>query len=387
MSTQQDIYAAGSESRPPMLNKENYVPWPSRLFRYTKSRPNGKLIHNSILNGPYVRRMIPEPGDANREVTVTETFHVQTDDGLSDKELKQIKADDQAIQTILIILYDGNDKNAVQLQDAIRIANNLMDQMKGYARSAENKRRLDNNPRHNHGQQPDFKRQNVRGWNVARAYTARNNKKKGDCMIAVALNTQRAPVRNQSGVVCYECGRPRHYRKNFPKLRNQNRGNKTRNKTRSNKATTKDYAIGGGGANHDSNVVTGMFLLNNCYACMLFDSGADRSFVSSTFSTFLDVAPPTLDTSYTVEIADGRILETNVVFRRCTLGLLGIYQESKFRDLSCPKIKVKIHEKCKVIKLRGQICQFCRVSSQGPILPKAQSFIIKGCQKLEGPEV
>nr|GFD11366.1 ribonuclease H-like domain-containing protein [Tanacetum cinerariifolium] len=63
MSTQQDIYAAGSESRHPMLNKENYVPWSSRLFRYAKSRPNGKLIHNSILNGPYVRRMIAEPGD------------------------------------------------------------------------------------------------------------------------------------------------------------------------------------------------------------------------------------------------------------------------------------------------------------------------------------
>nr|GEZ46498.1 hypothetical protein [Tanacetum cinerariifolium] len=80
MSTQQDIYAAGSESHPPMLNKENYVPWSSRLLR----------------------RMIPEPGDANREVTVTETFHVQTDDELTEKKLKQIEADDQAIQTILL---------------------------------------------------------------------------------------------------------------------------------------------------------------------------------------------------------------------------------------------------------------------------------------------
>nr|GFA65933.1 hypothetical protein [Tanacetum cinerariifolium] len=85
-----------------MLNKENYVPWSSRLLRYAKSRPNGKLIHNSILNGPYVRKMIPEPGDANRENNVTETFHLQTDDELSDKALKQIEADDQAIQTILL---------------------------------------------------------------------------------------------------------------------------------------------------------------------------------------------------------------------------------------------------------------------------------------------
>nr|GEV91426.1 reverse transcriptase domain-containing protein [Tanacetum cinerariifolium] len=82
------IFSAGPESRPPMLNKENYVPYSSRLLRYAKSRPNEKLIHNSILNGPYVRRMIPELGDVNREVNVTETFHVKIDDELSDKELK-----------------------------------------------------------------------------------------------------------------------------------------------------------------------------------------------------------------------------------------------------------------------------------------------------------
>nr|GEW45576.1 hypothetical protein [Tanacetum cinerariifolium] len=81
MSTQQDIYAAGSESRPPMLNKENYAPWSSRLLRYAKS-------------------------DANRDITITETFHLQTDDELSDKELKQIEADDQAIQTILLGLSE-----------------------------------------------------------------------------------------------------------------------------------------------------------------------------------------------------------------------------------------------------------------------------------------
>ncbi|GJX53372.1 retrovirus-related pol polyprotein from transposon TNT 1-94 [Tanacetum coccineum] len=89
MSTQQDIYAVGSENRPPMLNKENYVPWSSCLLRYAKSIPNGKLIYNSIMNGPYVRRMIPEPGDADREVPVNETFHEQTDDELTKNELKQ----------------------------------------------------------------------------------------------------------------------------------------------------------------------------------------------------------------------------------------------------------------------------------------------------------
>ncbi|GJT13153.1 reverse transcriptase domain-containing protein [Tanacetum coccineum] len=71
--------------------------------------------------------------------------------------------------------------------------------------------------------------------------------------------------------------------------------------------------------NGDSNVVTGTFLLNNHYASMLFDSGADKSFVSSTFSALLDIIPSTLDVSYAIGLADGRVTETNTVLRGCTL--------------------------------------------------------------------
>nr|GEV86083.1 Gag-Pol polyprotein [Tanacetum cinerariifolium] len=53
MSTQQDIYAAGLKNQPPMLNKDNYVPWSSCLLCYAKSKPNGKLLVNSIKNDPY----------------------------------------------------------------------------------------------------------------------------------------------------------------------------------------------------------------------------------------------------------------------------------------------------------------------------------------------
>ncbi|GJR63247.1 putative reverse transcriptase domain-containing protein [Tanacetum coccineum] len=135
-----------------------------------------------------------------------------------------------------------------------------------------------------------------------------------------------SPTATSAGCTMKDRVLPRHFKKDCPKLRKQNRGNRTRNKTgnktRSNEATAKAYAIRGG-ANPDSNVVMGTFLLNNCYASMLFDSGADRSFVSSTFSALLNVAPSTLDTSYAVELADGRISETNVILRGCTLGLLG----------------------------------------------------------------
>nr|GEZ68587.1 hypothetical protein [Tanacetum cinerariifolium] len=56
---------------------------------------------------------------------------------------------------------------------------------------------------------------------------------------------------------------------------------------------------------------------------MLFDLGNDRSFVSTTFSDLLDVVPSTLDVSYAVELADGRIAKMNTLLRGCTLGLLG----------------------------------------------------------------
>nr|GEX08030.1 putative reverse transcriptase domain-containing protein [Tanacetum cinerariifolium] len=75
------------------------------------------------------------------------------------------------------------------------------------------------------------------------------------------------------------------------------------------------------GANPD-NVVAGTFLLNNRYAYILFDTGADRSFVSTTFSSQIDIAPIALDHHYNVEIADWRIIGLNTIMRDCTLNFL-----------------------------------------------------------------
>ncbi|GJT63351.1 hypothetical protein Tco_1006884 [Tanacetum coccineum] len=133
-----------------------------------------------------------------------------------------------------------------------------------------------------------------------------------------------------------------HFRRDCPKLRNQNRGNQTRNKngnktgnqTGGNEATTKAYAIGGGGTNPDSNVVTVLLL---------------------------DVAPTTLDTSYAVELADGRISETNIVLRGCTLGVNseGIHVDPAkievIKDWASPKTPTKIHQ---FLGLAGYYRQF-----------------------------
>ncbi|GKE35047.1 hypothetical protein Tco_1454369 [Tanacetum coccineum] len=127
-----------------------------------------------------------------------------------------------------------------RLQDAVRIANNLIDQkLKGYAmKNAKNKRKFDNSKRDNRGQQPPNKRQNVGGQNVANERRAYNG-----------------PLRSA-----------------------------TRNKNGVGKARGKAYVL-----------------------------GVDRSFMSTTFSTLLDITPDTLDVSYAV--ADERISKTNTVLR------------------------------------------------------------------------
>ncbi|GJX12870.1 putative reverse transcriptase domain-containing protein [Tanacetum coccineum] len=61
--------------------------------------------------------------------------------------------------------------------------------------------------------------------------------------------------------------------------------------------------------------------LNDRYACILFDSGAEKSFVSSAFTHFIDITPTALNTSYEVELADGKVVSTNTVLRGCTLTL------------------------------------------------------------------
>ncbi|GJR12180.1 putative reverse transcriptase domain-containing protein [Tanacetum coccineum] len=143
------------------------------------------------------------------------------------------------------------DAEPTRLQEAIRISNNLMDQkLKGYARSAKKREGLTITRGTTVGSN-QFLRDKMLEVRMLQELTQKETMRERDCTAAVTPNNQRAPVRNQPGVVCYECGRPGHYRKDCPKLRNQNHGNKTRNKTGNktgnNEATTKAYVIIGGG--------------------------------------------------------------------------------------------------------------------------------------------
>nr|GEU65901.1 retrovirus-related Pol polyprotein from transposon TNT 1-94 [Tanacetum cinerariifolium] len=241
---------------------------------------------------------------------------------------KMVQEEEDRVEKFIRGLPDNIQRNVIaaepnKLQEAVQIANNLMDQkLIGYAmRNAENKQRLEINQRDNCGQQSPFKRQNV-GVRCGKCNKIRHLTQ--DCNVTNSTtSTQRGQIVNQRVFTCFECGRQGHFRSDYPNLKDQNHGNKTEKKNGVGEIRGKAYVLDGWDANPDFNVVKGTFFFNNHYASIIFNSGADRSFVSTTFSTLLDITLDTLDVSYAVEFSDGRISKTNTILRGCTLGLLG----------------------------------------------------------------
>ncbi|GJT54043.1 putative reverse transcriptase domain-containing protein [Tanacetum coccineum] len=271
-------------------------------------------------------------------------------------ELWNLKKVDKYISGLPDNIY-GNVKSSKPktLDETIELANDLMDQkLRTYAeRQTDNKRKADDSSRNNHGhQQQPFKRQNV-----AKVYNMGSGKKKPyggslpkctkchfhhngpctqkchkcnkvghfarDCRGSGNTNVANAQRDNRAvpkGNGCFECGAPRHFKRDCPKLKNKDGGNGN--------AQGWVYAVGNAEKNRnasrnpDSNVVTGTFLLNNRYASILFDTGADRSFISTAFSSLIDIAPTPLENSYDVELADGKIVRVDTIIRGCTLNFL-----------------------------------------------------------------
>ncbi|GJS96430.1 putative reverse transcriptase domain-containing protein [Tanacetum coccineum] len=110
-------------------------------------------------------------------------------------------------------------------------------------------------------------------------------------------------------VTCHACGEKGHY------------ANQCR-KTTNNNAQGRAYMLRDRNAHQNPNVVTGMFLLNQHLARVLFDSGADKSFVSISLASKLNIPPITIDTFYDIEMADENLVSTNTVIQGAILTLL-----------------------------------------------------------------
>ncbi|GKA32378.1 putative reverse transcriptase domain-containing protein [Tanacetum coccineum] len=150
-----------------------------------------------------------------------------------------------------------------------------------------------------------------------------------------APNRQAAPVNavrmNNNPRVCHECGSPDHFRNTCPKLNRApgQTGNQLaiegsrNNRSNGNQVRGRAYNVNVNAmeAVQDPNVVTGTFSLNDHFVTVLFDSGADFSFISTEFAPLLNVKPSIVNPGYVIEVADGKKVEVDRVIRDCKLEL------------------------------------------------------------------
>ncbi|GJX21391.1 putative reverse transcriptase domain-containing protein [Tanacetum coccineum] len=198
------------------------------------------------------------------------------------------------------------------MQEAIEFATKLMDQkiLTLAKRQGENKRKFDDTLRNNQKQQQPFKRNNV-----TRAYTAGPREKKpygGSKPLFPKCNYHHDGHCAPKCTNCKRIGHSARDCKSQPAATNNQRAQRG-NQAGNGNVVARAYGLGTKGTNPNFNVVTGTFVLNNCYASILFDTGADRSFVSTTFSSLIDIIPTTLDHDYDVELADERLSKYHAV--------------------------------------------------------------------------
>ncbi|GJZ20629.1 putative reverse transcriptase domain-containing protein [Tanacetum coccineum] len=123
-------------------------------------------------------------------------------------------------------------------------------------------------------------------------------------------NKRPSTVSNQLPVtfICHACGEKGHYTNQFRKTNINAQG--------------KAYMLRDRNAHQDPNVVTGMLLLNQHLARVLFNSRADKSFISISLASKLNIPPITIDTFYDIEMADENLVSTNTIIQGAILTLL-----------------------------------------------------------------
>ncbi|GJS78130.1 putative reverse transcriptase domain-containing protein [Tanacetum coccineum] len=238
------------------------------------------------------------------------------------------------------------------LEEAINIAQRLMDQVTKHTPmqvSSDHKRKFNdrrtfnnnnyrntntNNRYNNHQPQQNRRQETFRSYVVT---PTENNGYIGNCPLCKKCTLHHT---RPCTVKCNTCNKVGHLTKNC-----RNKGPATGSnllpvtvtchaygekghyanqcrKTTNNNAQGRAYMLRDRNAHQDPNVVTGMFLLNQHLARVLFDSRADKSFVSISLASMLNIPPITIDTFYNIEMADGNLVSTNTVIQGATLTLL-----------------------------------------------------------------
>ncbi|GJY44228.1 putative reverse transcriptase domain-containing protein [Tanacetum coccineum] len=258
---------------------------------------------------------------------------------------------DKYISGLLDNIY-GNVKSSKPktLDETIKFANDLMDQkLRSYAeRQTDNKRKADDSSRKNHGhQQQPFKRQNV-----AKVYNMGSSEKKsygGSFPKCTKCHFHHNGPCTQK---CHKCNKVRHFAHDCKGSGNTNVANAQRDNRTVPKGNVGNAEKNGNASrNPDSNVVTGTFLLNSRYASILFDTGADRSFISTAFSSLIDIAPTPLENNYDVELADMKIVGFRRYYRHGLVKKVSRrdrVRESRLTIISCSKAQDYMAKGCQI---------------------------------------
>ncbi|KAK1423842.1 hypothetical protein QVD17_19151 [Tagetes erecta] len=137
------------------------------------------------------------------------------------------------------------------------------------------------------------------------------------CLKCHKLGHSTENCRTKKPVICYGCGEEGHIKPECPKLG----GDKKKESTSKGGAKARAFVMNVEEAREDPDVMTGMFLLENNHARVLFDTGATRSFISIAFRSRIERETSKLPNTYTIELANGKILEAGEVVKNCALQL------------------------------------------------------------------
>nr|GEU76372.1 hypothetical protein [Tanacetum cinerariifolium] len=92
LSLAENVIVAGADTCPPMLHKTQYISWASRMLLYIKSKEKGKLLIESVINGPFQYGPVLEGGTLNTPVTVRARRYDEILDAKMLREACDIKA-------------------------------------------------------------------------------------------------------------------------------------------------------------------------------------------------------------------------------------------------------------------------------------------------------
>ncbi|GJV61209.1 putative reverse transcriptase domain-containing protein [Tanacetum coccineum] len=259
-------------------------------------------------------------------------------------EPEQVKVEQYIRGLSKNIRGDVTSSRPAGIDEAVRMAYQLMGQIiqDKTDEASEGEKRKGEGDRGGHGDnRRDYnRRQNQRRANAGAMTNVapndnevcpkcKNKKHAGDCWKCgkcgkLGHKTAACWSLDRKDVTCFNCNEKGHRKRDCPKLKKNGQGGNNRGAV---------YKLGAVDAQQDPKVVTGTFLLNNRYATALFDSGADKSFVSTNFSTLIDIEPVELDTCYEVELADGKVAQ-KYIEKGCELFLAQVTeQESKEKRL------------------------------------------------------